>query len=90
MKQIKLEDDVHERLAKFCTRDKTFGECIDDLLANEPFVSRLKEVLPRTIAGLEANKKNARKQNSNVADDLVKICQWIIFESEHRSQKDIE
>jgi hypothetical protein len=86
MKNIKIEDDVHRILSQYCPKAKTYGECIRDLLATEPFVSRLKEVLPRTIERIEKAKKSGRPDFS-MADDLVRVCQWIIESSELRSGK---
>ena len=85
-KQIKIEDDVHARLSRYCTRDRTYGQCIADLLTGEPFVSRLKEVLPRILARIESAKQSGRSDPS-MADDLVRVAQWIIESCEQRSGK---
>lgn len=84
MKNIKIAEDAHEALADFCPKSKTYGECILELLSGEPFVSRLKEVLPRTIERVETAKKGERHDLS-MADDLVRVCEWIIDTSEVRS-----
>lgn len=88
-KMVKMKDEDHAKLLRYCTKDKTLGECIAGLLAGEPFVTRLREVLPRTIAGIEANKKGEQRI-LNVADDLVKVAQWIVNTCETRSGKSVD
>ena len=87
MKNIKIEDDAHKALSGYCPKSKTYGECIADLLAGEPFTTRLKQVLPRTVERVEANKKGGRVDLS-ASDDLIRVCQWIVDTCEMRSGKE--
>lgn len=87
MKQVKIENDVHEKLAAYCTKDKTFSECVDGLLAGEPFIERLREVLPKTIEKIKENKKSALRADLFAADQLVYEAQSIIKICDERSGK---
>jgi len=83
LKNIKIDDDVHALIVRNCTKDMTISDFLRYAVSGEPFVGRLKEVLPRTVAGIEANKKGGRRDLS-VADDLVRVAQWIVMEHKRR------
>lgn len=82
-KMVKIDDDVHALIIRNCTKDMKISDFLRDAVSGEPFVSRLKEVLPRTVAGIEANKKGEQRILS-VADDLVRVAQWIVNEHKRR------
>ena len=86
MKQIKIENDAHKTLAEYCPKAKTYGQCIGELLEGHPFVARLEDVLPRTVERIEKAKKEGSADVS-MADDLVRVCQWIIDTCKQRSGK---
>lgn len=85
MKQIKIEDEHHALLARHCSKAETYGQCIYKLLEGEPFVQRLKEVLPKTVERVE-NMKKTGQPDGNAADDLIRVCGWIIYICEQRSR----
>jgi len=85
MKQIKIENNVHKKLAQDCPKSKTYGEYIDDLLAGEPFIDRLKEQVAQATKSIEDGKK-AGHINPTEADALIRVCNEIIDICERRSK----
>lgn len=90
VKQIKVKDELHAKIMRECPKIKTISEYIDELLAGEPFIEELQQVLSKTIEKTEANKKNAYQADLNAADELIRVCAGIVKTCEQRSKKEDE
>lgn len=90
VKTLKIDDDVHERLTAIGKKGQSYSDIINDLLSGEPFIGRLKEILPITIEKLEANRKDSRHTDLNAADGLVLVAQSIVKTCDERSERKVD
>ena len=61
---------MHKKLAKFCSRDRTYGECITELLNEFHIQKIIAENLPEMIAKSEEGKRTGKSTLSIKAADM--------------------
>lgn len=80
---IQLSRKTRDRLESLGKKGESFDKIVDDHLSEARHIPKIKEVLSRTIARVERNKKQGLL-DLTVADDLIRTIQNFIKDIEAR------